>query len=513
MSSAQEAKMGISSQKVEETLTKRLIQYMSCRADYDCRSKNVHNQIDAIDQFDRVEVSSFINSATKLQKLSDELDTLRSTFFEDTKRDFDSLFLNRPLDIQMIRETVHILLQSIMKARLYGYESSEEYKHLNDSLLSLENALTAAYLGEWLAGDCDNRQTIHGFVMYPYKKENLYSHDVRKEPKEKDLRKMYRKNDTLKIYHALREYQQTLENTPITEKSKDSASSKAGQIDLIALTFLKGYFDGNLQIMDFLFERQYLMSTGQDTQKGKERGLSNACRKYQEFVQKTHDLSTGDDAPVEHNRQYVASSLLLYELEQSYQFHLNGRIAQRICEGDIEQNLYNQDLSTLIRGRYADNDICLFLPKYAQEGFTYENLKPDVLNFDDYIDCMYCKGTGNEPLINTGLHALKRIMAADARILLLTLFPPEKQHTWSDRDFADAANFFRTDYPITNEFLKIAFPEIPEGRISKNHKNCYLFYYYYREIYVNLEKEDNYLLKEGREKWIEITKKSQQSAK
>lgn len=101
-------------------------------------------------------------------------------------------------------------------------------------------------------------------------------------------------------------------------------------------------------------------------------------------------------------------------------------------------------------------------------------------------------------------------MAADARVLLLSLFPPKEQHAWSDRDFVDTANFLRNDYPITKDFLNIPFPEIPDGRISKDPENSCLFYHYYRDIYVNLGKDEGNLLTKGREKWIEIKNNSKQ---
>lgn len=506
MTVTQESEAGMTPQEVEKALTERLIRHVYNLAKYDCRCNSLRMQIPDVKKMDDSELSAFMHSFTLLQELNNKIDRLRCTFFEDTKRDFDSLFQNRPLDLQMIREAVHIILQSIRRARLFGYESSEGFEHFKDSLLPLENAITTAYLCEWLTNDQASWQTIHGFSMYPYKKEDRYKHGEH-ELEPSSLRRMYRKKNVLKMYQALRKNQQVFEKTPVEADNEDGIPPKPDEMNLILLTWINAYSDGSLDMLDYLFSNQYLMSTGKDAQTKKERGLSRACRKYQEFVQKTHDLFTGDGAPVEHNRQYVASSLLLYQLERSYQFHLNGRIAQRLCEGDIKQSRYNPNLAKLISGRFTDNDICLFLPKYTQEGFTYENLKPDVLN---YIDCMYCTGAGKEPLFNTGLHSRKRMMAADARVLLLSLFPPKEQHAWSDRDFVDTANFLRNDYPITKDFLNIPFPEIPDGRISKDPENSCLFYHYYRDIYVNLGKDEGNLLTKGREKWIEIKNNSKQ---
>lgn len=506
-------------QEVEKALTERLIRYAHNLAAYNGLRSNLRTQIPNVQKLDHIELSAFMHSFSLLQERSDKIDCLRRTLFEDTRRDFDGLFQSRPLDLQVIREAVHIILQPIRKARLYGYASSEESQHLNDSLLPLENALTAAYLGEWLAGDCDNRQTIHGFAMDPYKKENLYKRAVHKEPTEKSLRRMYRKNDTLKMHDALREYQHKLENTPIAEKSKGGGSSNT-EIDLIALTWLLGYLDGGLEIIDFLFDRQLLMSTAKDAQTNKERRLSSVCRQYQQFVEKTDALLTGADAPVENNRQYVASSLLLYQLEQSYQFHLNGRIAQRICDGSIDPSQYRPNFASLVLNRYADNSVNLFLPKYTQEGFLKVDSKLDVLHFDTYIDCMYL-GEKEDTLPLEVSEAKEntlplevreaielRIILDDAKTLLYALFPPHAQHSWSDSDFCNAAAFFRCDYPITKEFLKIQFPEIPKGRVSKNQENCYLFYRYYRGKYLEMDAKEDSPLSIGREEWKRLKKKA-----
>ena len=494
-------------QEVEKALTERLIRYAHDLLAYNGLSSNLRTQIPNVQKLDHIELSAFMHSFSLLQERSDKIDCLRRTLFEDTRRDFDGLFQSRPLDLQVIREAVHIILQPIRKARLYGYASSEESKHLNDSLLPLENALTAAYLGEWLAGDCDNRQTIHGFAMDPYKKENLYKRAVHKEPTEKSLRRMYRKNDTLKMHDALREYQHKLENTPIAKKSKGGGSSNT-EIDLIALTWLLGYLDGSLKIIDFLFDRQLLMSTAKDAQTNKERRLSSVCRQYQQFVEKTDGIPTGADAPVENNRQYVASSLLLYQLEQSYQFHLNGRIAQRICDGSIDPSQYRPNFASLVLNRYADNSVNLFLPKYTQEGFLKVDSKLDVLHFDTYIDCMYLGEKKDTLPLEVREAIALRIILDDAKALLYALFPPHAQHSWSDSDFCNAAAFFRCDYPITKEFLKIQFPEIPKGRVSKNQENCYLFYRHYREKYLEIYAKENSPLSIGREEWKRLKKKA-----
>lgn len=506
-------------QEVEKALTERLIRYAHDLLAYNGLSSNLRTQIPNVQKLDHIELSAFMHSFSLLQERSDKIDCLRRTLFEDTRRDFDGLFQNRPLDLQVIREAVHIILQPIRKARLYGYASSEESKHLNDRLLPLENALTAAYLGEWLAGDCDNRQTIHGFVVDLYKKENLDKRGEHAEALDTNLRQMYRKNDTLKKHDVLREYQHKLENTPIAEKSKGGSSSNT-EIDLIALTWLLGYLDGGLEIIDFLFDRQLLMSTAKDAQTNKERRLSSVCRQYQQFVEKTDGIPTGADAPVENNRQYVASSLLLYQLEQSYQFHLNGRIAQRICDGSIDPSQYRPNFASLVLNRYADNSVNLFLPKYTQEGFLKVDSKLDVLHFDTYIDCMYL-GEKEDTLPLEVREAKEntlplevreaielRIILDDAKTLLYALFPPHAQHSWSDSDFCNAAAFFRCDYPITKEFLKIQFPEIPKGRVSKNQENCYLFYRYYRGKYLEMDAKEDSPLSIGREEWKRLKKKA-----
>ena len=263
-----------------------------------------------------------------------------------------------------------------------------------------------------------------------------------------------------------------------------------------------------MKIIVFLFDRQHLMSTVKDTQTKKERKLSSVCRKYQQFVVKTDAIPTGTDAPVENNRQYVASSLLLYQLEQSYQFHLNGRIAQRICDGSIDPGQYRPDLARLVLNRYADNSVNLFLPKYTQMGFLKADSKLDVLHFDTYIDCMYNGETEDTLPFEVREAVAQRIILDDAKTLLYALFPPHTQHSWSGSDFCNAAVFFRRDYPITKEFLKIPFPEIPEGRIPKEHKNCYLFYRYYREKYLDLNTEKDSPLTIGREEWKRLRKKS-----
>ena len=162
----------------------------------------------------------------------------------------------------------------------------------------------------------------------------------------------------------------------------------------------------------------------------------------------------------------------------------------------------------------------LFLPKYTQEGFLKVDSKLDVLHFDTYIDCMYLgekkdtlplevrEAKENTLSLEVREAIALRIILDDAKALLYALFPPHAQHSWSDSDFCNAAAFFRCDYPITKEFLKIQFPEIPKGRVSKNQENCYLFYRYYREKYLKMDAKIGSPLSIGREEWKRLKKKA-----
>ena len=140
--------------------------------------------------------------------------------------------------------------------------------------------------------------------------------------------------------------------------------------------------------------------------------------------------------------------------------------------------------------------------------FLKVDSKLDVLHFDTYIDCMYLGEKKDTLPLEVREAIALRIILDDAKTLLYALFPPHAQHSWSDSDFCNAAAFFRCDYPITKEFLKIQFPEIPKGRVSKNQENCYLFYRYYRGKYLEMDAKEDSPLSIGREEWKRLKKKA-----
>lgn len=190
-------------------------------------------------------------------------------------------------------------------------------------------------------------------------------------------------------------------------------------------------------------------------------------------------------------------------------------------------NGFSQTAAEIILARYAGTDDYLFLPKWILEqpqkdsdnsmpgpenqngeikSLAYVNNRIDVINFDAYIDQMFCVISEKDTEIRNVYHRNQRILVQDLLTLIFTLFPPDKQRAWTNEDFHEASVFFREAYPVTKEMLTVDFPTIGSGRCTKNKE----FYNLFREAYTVLAAYEDSPLLRGRERYKEVKKKDKQ---
>ena len=91
----------------------------------------------------------------------------------------------------------------------------------------------------------------------------------------------------------------------------------------------------------------------------------------------------------------------------------------------------------------------------------------------------------------------------DLLTLISALFPPAKQHAWTNEDFYDVSVFFREVYPVTKEMLTVDFPTIGSGRCAKNKE----FYDLFRESFTALVADKKSPLSRGRKRYRFVKKK------
>ena len=116
----------------------------------------------------------------------------------------------------------------------------------------------------------------------------------------------------------------------------------------------------------------------------------------------------------------------------------------------------------------------------------------DILDIDGYLDKVYRVNGEMTEADRAHFASYYRAALHDLVRILMATFPPEKQHPWGEEEFYQAARFYREDYPVVEELMKIRFPS------AEKKSTDYLlsgdldrFYKGFVGCYQNLEQAEN----------------------
>lgn len=542
MANVQQRKTGKTVEEVEAALTGRIdnlrfhrLKIEACQNRYFELQKNW----DIMDS--RQQALDMCTLLADCNRVHEEEKTVLESFLPDTKKDFADLFRGQKFDVWMIFKVTSIIIQAFQNSLYFPYVTigSDIYCWLDeDTARRLSAYVTAIYLEKWLGGDKESYQTLNGFAECPYRKEYLYTRrqgDYATEGERSAVKRAYQQYI---VYNGMRDWQAKKEGTPSADrrvikkvlgKSKGEKTEGKNQIeiklvDLLTLSWCEAYKNGGLDILKYLFQNNTIMTRVEDIQRGREDGLAKVCHQYQNYINGIHQLDTSKGAPVENHRRFVASSMILHKMERTYCFHLVGKISERKCKSNDDMNCFSQIAAEIILARYAGTDGCLFLPKWAKEQpqsntgdsmpdsekrktvkkpFVFVNERIDAMNFNAYIDQMFCVIGEKDTEIRNIFHQNQRFLVQDLLTLISALFPPAKQHAWTNEDFYDASVFFREVYPVTETMLTVDFPDIGCGRSSENKE----FYNHFRESFTALVADKKSPLSRGRKRYKFVKKK------
>lgn len=405
----------------------------------------------------------------------------------------------------------------------------------NEWIKKIASSAVAVYLTGWLETDTKSFQTKHYFASHGYKtisrakvrgyelNENEHSHSIAVA--------MDRALDVYWIHYSLNRKQHKDEGTPYFSFPK-LTQSEGRKLDLITLTWCDAYINGHLEILNYLYRNQYLMSRAADKRSGVPVGLETACINYHQYILNIAKLTSFASPTVDQAKQFVAASMMLHKLEQANHFHLVGEIAGRISSGKISPQSFSDSVAEVFWKRTSCTDGLLFLPKWKQhidlsklpektlkqlmledastvgDYHTYITGAWDEFRYDYYISNAYNNNEKEKAEKEAMLHSNRRMLSQDLLLLLFTLFPPEKQQPWTDSDFLDALVFYKTKYPIVETLRHVTFPRISakgcEDRYGRD------FYLCYEKIYMRWNLSNEFLLKDAREEYQKTETKHKQ---
>lgn len=413
---------------------------------------------------------------------------------------------------------------------------SQNVHWLSDQWIKqIASSMVAVYLAGWLETDTQSFQTKHYFASHGYKamsrakvrgyelNENEYSHSTAVA--------MDRALDVYWIHYSLNRKQHKDEGTPYFSFPK-LTQSEGRKLDLITLTWCDAYINGHLEILNYLYRNQYLMSRAADKRSGVPVGLETACINYHQYILNIAKLTSFASPTVDQAKQFVAASMMLHKLEQANHFHLVGEIAGRISSGKISPQSFSDSVAEVFWKRTSCTNSLLFLPKWQQhidlsklpektikqlmtedastvgDYHTYLTVAWDEFLYDYYISNTYSNNEKEKAEKGAMLHSNRRMLSQDLLLLLFTIFPPEKQKPWSDSDFLDAMDFYQTKYPIVGTLQQVTFPHISTKKCDDHYGTD--FYSWYEKIYMSWNLSKAFLLKDAREEYQKAETKHKQ---
>ena len=87
----------------------------------------------------------------------------------------------------------------------------------------------------------------------------------------------------------------------------------------------------------------------------------------------------------------------------------------------------------------------------------------DVLHWDEKIKMLFDEGAS----LQIARHYIIKNRLNALLTYYFTLYPSCKCKSWTGKDYDAAADFFKTEYPITKEFVSLKLDEIV--KVSYNH--------------------------------------------
>lgn len=440
---------------------------------------------------------------------------------DKTRKDLNDLFglkEGETPDVWQIQIAATMFLESYRNNwACYIQLESGMYNCLRDEdICLLANLFTAKYLERWLCSDEKSFQTPSGFTEHPYKVEDRYQKKTGKRASEGERSAMQRAANHYERYYQLRQMQIASEGTP-PEYKPHINKSYGCPVNLVTLARYEADKDGSLVILKYLFENKYIMANADDIKYKKNDGLDGAWRRYLEYISRIDAIGTNKTDPIENHRRFVAASMMLHEMENAHNFLLNGRIAQRICDGSIDPQKFSEEAKEIFLGRFSGTEDYLFVPSWAAkkadtllenkgkdselvkqsgEPYIFENRHMDVLGIDYYIDQMYCVEGEKVSETEAILHRERRKIIQELFVFVCALYPPEKQKAWSAEDFYNASEFYRNCYPVTKKFLSVAYPNACDESQSAIQESD--FYLQFRLQYEKLGSIEDFPLAQGR---------------
>lgn len=194
--------------------------------------------------------------------------------------------------------------------------------------------------------------------------------------------------------------------------------------------------------------------------KGSYASLINAFRAYDEIYAGAKCL---DD------RQYVTACIQLHQLERTYRFHLSAAIAKYMVEHDIPIDTTfplkaSQFWASYIISSGEKKHVCYQYDILHYGWEIHQLFEEPAFSPVDENAYKILRETVDELLIHIDTIIFGSLLPFNRRSENKTAYLPilDTIPHWTDKDFCEAAAFFRNEYPIIEAYVPVDYGEDPD---------------------------------------------------
>lgn len=329
---------------------------------------------------------------------------------------------------------------------------------------ALVRITTAEFIKQWFLHDKNTSKNINSFSNDKYTKiEKKRYHTPSSNSSialSQMLRRQYKKRIALKELNVKQAEAEGRVVRRLSDKSTSNASDgKRGSVPVhfSDLWYIEKMSRGELRILDLLYGKKELLSVTQE--KGKNDSLRAACERYYNIyrslipVQKRADVKINNRTPILGNTEYVITSIMMYALESELRIHAMIMFAKHIKDNSLKINFDDYTDQILCTwGRFADIEVN-GMRKIKLPNRIFEYISYDILHAPDEISFILDHSLSAKRSMT--LH-LKNIAVERAMLLLMDKIRPTFSiHSWTEKDYHDARQFFEEDYPLYQNYIEI----------------------------------------------------------
>ena len=436
-----------------------------------------------------------IMRALELQK------ELSEATFRSYQIHFSPLTENGKVSVQVIQQMARVYMEAWFKVTKppVWFNGKPYYGYRKDEVNQLANIATALYLESWLSQDKTNYQTPYNMYVRPYEKLGKRKLTGIEWP---ELAHMKRRIKKVKTLHRAAQVVSE-RNRRIPSQSPYMNGTRGNLCNIVNAARVVTEKDDKLEIVSMLLEKKYVLTTAEERRAKRYEKTMDACLRYQSLIRETDRLNTEKAGDLIELKRFVATSMMLHRIERECRFHYHARLVQRLMEGTIDMSKFDREAwnTCFASQKGFDGQIIADKRTLPQMGEDHSVSKApydpindavDILDIDGYLDKVYRVNGEMTEADRAHFASYYRAALHDLVRILMATFPPEKQHPWGEEEFYQAARFYREDYPVVEELMKIRFPS------AEKKSTDYLlsgdldrFYKGFVGCYQNLEQAEN----------------------